>query len=84
VTTDSTLPSMELRTGRPGPCRNFSKPLGSMYLNSASPMRVSSRNLKFSTFMNFLGIFQISWRASTVVLALSAAIALATSHEDLP
>src|SRR3989344_4915820 len=38
VTTDSTLPSMELRTGRPGPCRNFSKPLGSMYLNSASHM----------------------------------------------
>ena len=47
-------------------------------------MRVRRRNLKFSTLPRSFGTFQISSRATTVVLALTPAMALATSHEDLP
>jgi len=54
-----------------------------MYRNRPSPIRVSRTYLMLIP-PGRLGIFQISWRATTVVEAVTSAIAAAKSHADLP
>ena len=68
----------------PGPCRNFSTPRGRRYLNSASPIRVSSSSLKLSTPPMRRGTFHSRCRAITSVLAATSLIGTVTSQADLP
>ena len=72
------------RSPLPGPCRNFSTPRSTRYLNRASPIRVSSSILKLSLPLIFLGTFHSSCRAITSVLAATALIGTVTSQADLP
>ena len=67
-----------------GPCRNFSMPCGRRYLNSASPIRVSSSILKLTTPPILRGTFHSRCRAITSVEAAASLTGTVISHADLP